>query len=92
MIRINDDFVIIVDAYNYTLSKDTHSLSKEGKPIYKSISHHRDVTGALNAFRREYVRKGLQNGCMTLETAYKRIVQSDKEACETIERATHNFV
>lgn len=56
------------------------------------ISRHRGVIGALNAFRQEYIRMGLQNGCMTLETAYKHIVQSDREACEIIERATHKFV
>ena len=85
MIRINEDYGITVDSYNYTLVKKGGINKKDGSIIWRSIAHCGDVTGALKAFRQEYVRQGLLDCDITLSTAYRHIVESNRQVEELIE-------
>lgn len=85
MIRINDDYVVIVDQYNYTLSRDLHKTDKDGQPTYRRVSYHTDLSGALKAFRREYVRLRLKDGCMSLSQAVNTILASNAKVAQIIE-------
>lgn len=54
MIRINDDWVVDVDQYNYILKKDMHreEKSRDGKsmvPVYNAVGYYASLRKALDA-------------------------------------------
>ena len=60
MIRINDDWIINVDRYQYTLAKDTHR--EKEKYRYDAVGHYSTLTNALNGLLREMVKDKLKDG------------------------------
>lgn len=87
MIRINDDFIITIDTYNYILQRRVGVDKKTGEPRYNPVAYCTDLLTALKAFRREYVRLGLQNGVSSLEQACAGILQSNREVEQLIQDA-----
>jgi len=90
MIRINDDWVIDVDAYNYVLKKDMHrdKVRKDG-----TVEHVWDVRGyfsgpekALKRLREEIIRDELREAEIGLPEAVTAIQRCTREWSEIIER------
>lgn len=87
MIRVIDDYVIKSDDYCYMLARDTGKIDRKTKtPVMRPISYHGSVRQALEACRREYIRKGLQGADMTLSEAVSHIVDMDNTFKEILER------
>ncbi len=83
MIRVNDDWIVDIDEYNYTLKKDLHKLgkSKDKKtmvPQYKTVGYFSTLAKALERLGGEMFKEGLRDGEKNLA-----------EACRTI-RETKN--
>lgn len=85
MIRINEDYVILVDKDNYTLAKDRHKTGKNGN--YKTLGFYMSLVSALEAFAEYSDRNVLSNGCMSLTEACTAIKKNHDELTETIKKA-----
>ena len=87
MITVIDDYVITSDAYGYTLVRNTGRIDKKTKTlVLKPISYHGSVRQALESCRRDYIRRGLQEGDMTLSEAVSRMRDMDNTFKEVLER------
>ena len=81
MIRINDDWVIDVDDYNYTLKRDMHKViqrkQKDGTYIndnvYATKGHFSSLDKALKRLGDEIVRERLKGSEIDLHTAVMTI-------------------
>ena len=86
MIKLFDDWVILVDAYNYTLAKDKGvSVDKDGKERhnYMSLSHHTSLAEALKALSGRISSDALQNGSHSLTEAV-RIIQDSNSTVQKL--------
>ena len=96
MIRINDDWVIDVDEYNYILKRDMHRTKsrkqKDGSVVaedaYVNKGYFSNMEKALERVREEMVRECLKDASHTLETA----VHAIREVTEEWRRITANIM
>ena len=84
MIRINDDWIIDVDQYNYIIKKDMHKMVKarDGKtmvPGYTTIGYYGSLRKALEALGEEMVRDTLRGGSRTLCEAVQTVRECKEE-------------
>lgn len=80
MIRVIDDYVVTADAYGYTLARDTGKIDKKTKtPVLKPISYHGSLRQAVDSCRRDYIRRGLQGGEISLSEAVTRMRDMDNK-------------
>ena len=86
MIRVIDDYVITADAYGYTLARDTGKIDKKTKtPVMKPISYHGSVRQAVESCRRDYSRRGLQGGEISLSEAVSYMKDMDDKFRKILE-------
>ena len=95
MIRINDDWIIDVDEYNYILKRDMHRTTarkRNGETVTEDVYINRGyfstMEKALERLREEMVREGLKDVSHTLETA----VHTIREVTEEWRRITANIM
>lgn len=96
MIRINDDWIIDVDEYNYILKRDMHRRTSRKKKdgsvveedVYVNKGYFSNMEKALERVREEMVREGLKDASHTLETA----VHAIREVTEEWRRITANIM
>ena len=86
MIRINDDWIIDIDRYNYTLRRDMHTtriIKKNGEeieePVYNTVGHYSSLNKALDNLCKEIIRYKLIDGEYTLKTAINAIRECQDE-------------
>lgn len=84
MIRINDDWVVDVDQYNYILKKDMHreEKSRDGKsmvPVYNAVGYYGSLRKALERLGEETIRDKLRGGSRTLCEALQTIRECTEE-------------
>ena len=90
MIRVNEDYIIDVDSYNYTLKRDVHKTTKiklDGeeteRPIYVTIGYFGSLDKALERLLAENIKEKLNDGVYSLKEAVK-IVKKCREEWETL--------
>lgn len=93
MIRINDDWLIDVDQYNYIIKKDTHKMVKarDGKtmvPGYTTVGYYGSLRKALDALGGEIIRDKLRGGSRTLCEAVQAIRECEAEWKRLVEEVT----
>lgn len=85
MIRVNDDWVIMVDSMNYTPLRDLHRTRKayqeDGtekiEPIYgKPLGFYTSLAGAVKAIARAEYKNGLSGREVPLNEAVKMIEET----------------
>ena len=86
MIRINEDYVVDVDAYNYTLMRDKHKKDKKGNPVMVTVGHYGNLENCLKGFSEEVIREQFINTDMSLKEAVDVIRKSNKELVDIIRR------
>ena len=86
MIKLIDDYVINVDQYEYCLAKDTHRTNKEGKEIYKPISHYSNLEGAIKGCINQLNAKKLSEGVYELAEAVEIIKSNNKLLSDLLEK------
>ena len=79
MIRINDDYYITVDSYNYTACRDKHKTDKHGKNTYSVIGHYPSIEGALRGIINDMNKRAFTEATYSLKEALEVIQQSNKE-------------
>lgn len=78
MIRINGDYFIEVDTYNYTPYRDTHKADKKGKPIYKLVGYYPSLDQALAGIVKNMNARDFEENTYSLQEAVEIIKQSTK--------------
>lgn len=80
MIRINGDWFVDIDKYNYTLCRDLHkkrTIKKNGEDVeedaYAAIGHFSSLDKALERLGEEVIRYKLMDGVYTLNVAVTAI-------------------
>lgn len=89
MIRINDDWVILVDEYNYTLARDLHKKTvktkgQEPTDAYKTEGYYSGVSDALKGLADKLVKDELKDGVWGLYEAVNAIQKVYTDLAETI--------
>ncbi len=86
MIRINDDWIIDIDRYNYTLRRDMHTtriIKKNGEeieePVYNTVGHYSSLNKALENLGKEIIRYKLMSNEYDLKTAVNAIRECQDE-------------
>lgn len=85
MIRVNEDWVIMVDSLNYTPVRDLHRTKKvyqeDGtekiEPIYgRPLGYYTDLAGAVKAIARAEYKNGLSGRETPLNEAVKQMQET----------------
>lgn len=86
MIRINDDWIIDIDKYNYTLRRDMHTtrtVKKNGEEVeedvYTAVGHYSSLDKAFENLGKEIIRYKLIDGEYTIKTAVEAIRECQDE-------------
>ena len=87
MIRVNEKYVINVDALNYTAQIDTHCFTKKGDPIYKTVGYYSTLKDAVIAIADRESREMLAEGETTLGQAVNTLVNTHKEFMKIVNEA-----
>lgn len=93
MVRINYDWVVDVDEYNYTLKKDLHKKTPRKNTdgtvamvdSYKAYGYYSSLSDAVNALFRTMVASKLSDGEVDLNEAVRRIEECEREWREITE-------
>jgi hypothetical protein len=73
MIIIDENYMIDVDKYNYTLIRDEHRLDKRGVKIFKTIGYYPTLESAISACAEQYDRDEFAEHKYTLHEAVELI-------------------
>ena len=94
MIIINDDWLVDVDDYNYTLKRDTHRTvqrkqrdgSVTSDEVYTTKGHFSSLDKALERLGKEMVRDKLKGADIDLNTAVMTIRRCTDEWNELVSK------
>lgn len=78
MIRVNDNYVVLVDTLSYKACVDTHRVTKKGKPVYNTIGYYSNLEQALLGIVEDMNAKELSDGVHTLTEAIEIIKANNK--------------
>lgn len=84
MIRINDDWVILIDPYNYILARDLHKKDKHGNDTFKNEGYYSGASEALTALVDKMVKDELKMPVYTLNEAVSAIRKVYTDLVEAI--------
>ena len=90
MIRVNDDYVILVDSLSYDACIDKHTTDKSGKPVYKPIGYYPNLELALQGIIKDMNAKKLGEGTYSLQEAIEVINASNEVFTEMLKEALGN--
>lgn len=79
MIKLFDNYGVVVDEYNYMLVKRTGDRTMRGK-VYDRLEHlgyYTSLADAIRGLRAKYIRRELQNGVVSLGQALVTIEKCD---------------
>lgn len=84
MIRVNEDYVIEVDQYNFTVKFDKHKKYLNEKTgtetdVYDIVGHYSTLEGALSGCLKDIQIKKLSDKIYSLESAIKCVRETTKE-------------
>lgn len=77
MIRVNEDYVILIEGLNYTPCRDLHKTDKKGAPVYKVIGYYSNLEQAVKCIIKDMVNRTLEADTYSLQEAVKVIQQSN---------------
>jgi len=93
MTRIDDNYVIFMDGYNYVLKRDTHRTAKvkdndEEQPVYVTIGYYGNFKAALERMLQEDIREKLAEGTRSLKEAVELVKERHEYWEKLVKRAT----
>ena len=99
MIRINDDWIIDTDPYNYIVKKDLHKQTKQKSgnsyvlaDSYSVVGYYGTLQAALLALSEEIVKDKLSAACYSLAEAVEVLKECREEwekLVRTIDEVAH---
>lgn len=79
MIRLIDDYIVVKEKYDYMLARELNYIDKKtGKNAIKSIGYYSSLEKAVEACRREYMGKCLEDKELTLSEALSELRMQDR--------------
>lgn len=89
MIKLFDNWVVLVDKDNYTLAEYFgERLNKKTRKMEKDIKvygYYMSLSAALNALRVYLIRQKLSDGCRSLSEAIQTIAEADDKIAKLLE-------
>lgn len=94
MIRFNDDWIIDIDEYNYTVKKDMHCIRtrvrRDGttyqEDVFDTKGYYGSLEKALKRIRDEIIKDEFKDSAHQLSEALQTIRECTREWNETVER------
>lgn len=95
MIRVNKDYVIEIDSFNYTAKRDLHRKGVRKDRLYgtevevdqfTTVGYYGDLTGAIKGIIRDMNNRRLTDGEHTLEEALSIILENNKKVSDLLEK------
>ena len=88
MIRVNEDYIIEIDAMNYIAKLDKHKVvvdKKTGKttPVFDTIGYLGTLEGALNKIKDDMIKRKICADVFTIEEAIIEIKNINKDFIDT---------
>ena len=95
MTRIDDNYVIFVDGYNYVLKRDTHRTAKvkdndEEQPVYVTIGYYGNFKAALERMLQEDIKEKLAEGTRSLKEAVELVKKRHEYWEKLVKRLTYD--
>lgn len=90
MIRVNDDYVILVDTFNYTPCRDSHKTDKKGNPTYKTIGYYSNLEQALRGIIKDMNARSFEANTLSLQEALEIIQQSNDVFTDMLREVMEN--
>lgn len=87
MIRIKDDYVILVDDNEYTAAIDKHKKDKRGYDLYKDLGYYSTLKSAIKGIYAYMLRHGLSEKEYDLSEAIEYVEKVTKELNDKIDKA-----
>ena len=84
MIRVKDDYVILVDENEYTVAIDKKKKDKKGFDVYKHLGYYSTLESALKDLYAYMVRAGLSEKVYDLKSAIEYVGKMQQEMKELI--------
>lgn len=91
MIRVKDDYVILVDDNEYTVAIDKRKKDKKGNDLYKFIGYYGTLEGALKGLYSYMIRKGLSTKEFNFDETIGYVTRMHEEMVQMIEKAVKEF-
>ena len=82
MVKLTDDWVILIDQYEYTLAKDTHktqNINGKMSVVYKYYSYYGSLRFAMMGYREILIKEKLKGDVFTIDEAIKEIKEVDDQ-------------
>lgn len=95
MIRVNEDYIIEIDTYNYIAKMDQH---KKGQvkdratgeyievDVFKTVGYYKDLSGAIKGIINDMSRRQLSDGRFSLEDAIHIIRENNGKVYDLLEK------
>lgn len=96
MIRVNDDYIIEVDSFNYTVKRDTHkkrvvrdkiTLKETEIDLFTNVGYFNDLTGAIKGVIEDMNKRDLSRRTVTLLEAVEIVLNNNRQVSDLLERA-----
>jgi hypothetical protein len=79
MVRIDDDYIVDIDAMGYTAKKNTHKKDKDGNTIYSAIGYYGSLVNAVKGIYEHKVTNKLSEGETPISEAIKILEELKQE-------------
>ena len=95
MVRVNNDYVIQIDNYNYTVMRDVHRKTtrkdKDGGTVetdaYVTVGHYSGLPGAIRGVVKDMNKRELSDGVHSLQEAIDIVISNNNRFNELLENA-----
>lgn len=79
MVRIDDDYIVDIDAMSYTAKKNTHKKDKDGNTIYSAIGYYGSLGNAVKGIYEHKATNKLSEGENPISEAIKILEELKEE-------------
>ena len=91
MIKINDEYFIKSELYDFALLRDLHTTNKKGVPIYSTLGYYGTITACLEAALKDAKKARLRKGeTISLAEAIDIIRECDQEFADILKKTLKN--
>lgn len=94
MIRVNENYIIDIDSYEYTVKRDLHrkkTAKINGETVevddFATVGHYSSLTSAVKGVIANMNRCKLRDGVHTLEEAIAIVLENNNKVAELLEKA-----
>ena len=90
VIRVNEDYVIDVNRYEYTVKCSKHTVDKKGEEVFETVGHYSTPEHAIKGVIGSMNKKQLSDGIHSLEQVVKIIVSNNAKFYDLLSKVVLN--